>query len=288
MAFQDRGNYLRYAESSDGILFSNISSGVLPTLFNEPLWLLINMGLNQLVTPEGVMRAIIFIGAFTLSYCLLKSDPKNAFWLMLFLLTTPILKNYITHLRQGLGISVFFAGYLATSKFRSWPLMVAAPFIHSSFFIVLLIAAIPKLLQKIKLGIDVRLLVLALFGLGICLSLGIITEILGARQAARYEFEIKDNLTGLGWFFWFSITALFITQGKRFFSENQAALGILVFYLISYFLIEVTARVFNSGFLLVFLAGLELYGWRRYAFLSAYFSYAILQWILKLRSPMPF
>jgi len=50
-------------------------------------------------------------------------------------------------------------------------------------------------------------------------------------------------------------------------------------------MIEVTARIFESGLLLVLLAGLSLTGWRRLTYLSAVLAFGGLSWILRVGQP---
>lgn len=287
MAFQDRGNYLALASHPDAVFVRYLSDGWLVALTNEPVWLLVNVGLSRLLSPEGVVRTVIFSGAFIFSYVFLRADPRNAAWLIIFLFMPQILKHFVSHLRQGLAMAVFFAGYFAYGRAHRWLLMTLSPFVHASFFLVLPIVAIPALLRQVRMGFDVRIFVLTLFALTTSLTLGIIAQAVGARQGERYEFQMAD-VSGLGFAFWSGVLSLLFLQGKTFLERHTAAIGIVVFYLISYFFVEVTARVFESGLPLVLLAGLALTGWRRMTFLAAWLSYGALQWMLRLSSPTLF
>jgi hypothetical protein len=53
----------------------------------------------------------------------------------------------------------------------------------------------------------------------------------------------------------------------------------------TYWLIEVTARIFESGLPLVLLAGLSLSGWRRVVFLFAVLGSGSLMWLMRLGQP---
>jgi len=118
LQFKDRQNYLNYAENSAEILSNFATDGVLAVLANEPLWLLINSTLALVADPELVVRTIIFVSGSLFSYVLTRSNPENGLWLLLFLFVPQILKNFITHLRQGLGIALFFAGYFSSKPGR--------------------------------------------------------------------------------------------------------------------------------------------------------------------------
>jgi hypothetical protein len=280
MGFPDRSNYLAMASHPGAILSRNLSSGWLDALVNEPIWLVANMGLGQFLSPEEVIRSVIFLGAFVFSYVFLRAGVRNWPWLVIFLFTPQIMKNFTTHLRQGLAIAIFLAGYFSHNRARGWLLMGASPFIHASFFLILPVTAIPEILKRLQVGVDVRILVLASFTLTVGLTLGIVAQFLGARQGEQYEFQLT-TISGLGFVFWLGILALFVLQGSSFLRRYTVEVGILLFYLTSYFLIEVTARIFESGMPLVLLAGLALTAWRRVAFISALLSYGAIQWIMQ-------
>jgi len=279
--FLDRHNYINYADSSFNVLANFSASGLLPMLANEPIWLLINIALAQFFDPEAVVRVVIFVSTSILTYCIIKKNPKNAIWLLFFLLMPQLLKNHTTHLRQGLAMAVFYAGFFSRSVFGGRLLMALSPFIHASFFFILPIVLLPPLLKKLRYAIDVRLFVLAGFALVASLFLGFIASFFGARQVNYYDFEMT-SVSGLGFVFWAIVFSLFIMQGKNFWNKYQEAIGVLVFYLCSYFLIEVTARILESGLPLILLAGLALTKWRRWAFISAFMLYGTIQWVLRL------
>jgi len=286
--FLDRHNYLIYAEQSFDILVITASRGVLPLLSNEPVWLLINSGLAQIFEPEVVLRIIIFSAAALFSYSLLRVDPKNSLWLILFLLMPVLLKNHITHLRQGLAMALFYAGYFSHGSVRRILLITIAPFIHSSFFFILPIVILPAIFKRLRLAMDLRMIVFAGFAIFASLSLGVIATMLGARQSGVYNFEIASSVSGLGFVFWMMMGCLFVLQGEKYLKQNQEAIGVLVFYLVSYFFIEVTGRIFESGLPLVLLAGLALTGWRRWAFIASFLLYSSFQWLQRFSSPTLF
>jgi len=275
--FKDRENYLNYADYSLGLLAISVANGPIPTLANEPLWLLFNAALAAFFEPEIVVRSVIFLGGFFLSFFLLRANPLHSIWLMVFLLTPQLLKNHTVHLRQGLAMAIFYAGFFSGKPIRRWLLMGASPFIHASFFFVLPIVILPVVLAHWRFALDVRMLAVSGFAITASLALGIVAAMIGARQAGRYDFQMTA-VSGLGFIFWAMIGGLFVLQGKTFLKSNQAAVGILIFYLISYFLIEVTARILESGLPLILLAGLSLAGWRRLAFIGAYLLYGAIQW----------
>jgi len=287
MQFKDRANYRNYAEDSIGIFVLHLSDGPLALLANEPIWLLINIILAQFANPEAVMRMIIFAGAARFSYVLTRADPKNSVLLMLFLLMPQLLKNYITHLRQGLAMAIFFSGYFTAGPARRWILMFIAPFVHASFFFIVPFVILPVLLRKMRLAVDIRLFIMASYALLVTLTLGILATIVGARQAGNYDFAMTD-VSGLGFIYWLAVLIFFLAQGKWFLESRQEASSTLLFYVLSYFFIEVTARIFESAMPFVLLAGLALPGWKRWVFTGAFLLYSMVQWLIRLSSPMPF
>jgi hypothetical protein len=79
--------------------------------------------------------------------------------------------------------------------------------------------------------------------------------------------------------------ALSSPLGKTWLREHAFETGLLSFYLVTYWLIEVTARIFESGLIVLLLAGLSLPGWRRQAFLGIVLGAGVLAWVLRLGRP---
>lgn len=283
-AFLDRENYLVYAQSSDLTLAGYAASGWLRALANEPLWLLSNVVLSSFLAPEQVVRFFVFLPATTVAYLVLRTDPRQFLWLLLILLLPQVIKNHIIHLRQGVAIAVFLLGWNLTSSTWRRVLFLSTPFIHASFFFVLGLLALTHFAKKLRLAADLRMLTFIAAGVGVGVGLGWLAQILGARQVQEYEF-VAAQVSGLGFFFWCLVLILFVMQGKRFMRDNAFALGAIAFYLGTYFLVGVTARIFESAMLIVLLAGLRLTGWRRPAFLSLVTAYGILVYWLRLDEP---
>ena len=282
--FKDRANYLIYADRSFYILLSRFTSDVLSGLTNEPVWLLFNSLLRYFFEPETTLRILIGIPASTVAYLVLRSDPKNFIWLLLFLLLPQVLKNHIVHLRQGVAISIFLIAFFSSFRPLRWFLLLLTPFIHASFFIVLALLALATIASKFRLAADLRILLFVVFGFSVSVSLAGIAQILGARQALVYDFTTAQ-ISGLGFLFWAIVLVLLMSQGAKFNRQHTFAIGVLALYLSTYFFIEVTARIFESSILIVLLAGLQMSGWRRMAFISMIISYGVLGYGSKLDQP---
>jgi hypothetical protein len=281
-AFLDRTNYLIYADHSFSFFLGYWSQGVLPCLTNEPAWLLLNAALQLALEPESTIQVIIGIPATIVAFLVLRSDPKNFIWLLIFLFLPQVIKNHIVHLRQGLGISIFLLGYYSNwRRPLCWFLLLLTPFIHASFFFVLPLFFLAWFVRKLRLGASLRNFMFCGTGLVVSVSLGVLAQILGARQASQYEFN-ATQISGLGFGFWSLILILLISQGRTWIRQQTFALGVLVFYLSTYFFIEVAARVFESSMIILLLAGVQMNGWRRYTFIAMMLGYGLLGYALKL------
>jgi hypothetical protein len=280
----DRLNYLTYASNSDVIALSYLSKGLLSFIFNEPVWLAINIVLNQFLSPERVVSVIVFFSALVSAYLVLKTNPKYFLFLLFILVFPQVIKNYIIHLRQGLAISIFLLGWFTHSKPYRWILFGLTPFIHASFFFVLFLLAYVSILKNTKFAFDLRTIAVVILGLAIGLGLNLIAKLLGARQATEYQFS-TTNVSGLGFIFWLCIFILYSLQGRSFVNNHVFAISSIAFYLTTYLLFEVTGRIFESTTIIVLLAGLDLTAWRRKFFLAAIALFILFSWLLRLNQP---
>lgn len=282
--FKDRDNYLVYAAASDTILAGNVARGLLKAMFNEPLWLGMNIWLSDYLDAETTLRAIIFIPAFVVAFVVLRHNPRAALWLSIFLLTPAVVKNHIIHLRQGAGIAVFLLGYFAGPRWLRLALMTAAGFIHSSLLCIVLIHAAVRATGKLRLSPALRLVLIFVFSIALGVMFESIAGGLGARQGEQYAAATLE-ISGLGMAFWFCVLVLFLSAGSHFIRRNLFPISILAFYISVYFLTPLSGRIFESGVLLVLLAGLALRGWRRQAFIAAYLLFSGLLYMSRLDQP---
>ncbi len=278
--FKDRANYLIYAENSWEILIRYWELSPLVGLSNEPLWLLINAGLASVLSPEAALQIIIFSSAVVVAYQILCREPRNFVWLIILLLMPQVIKNHIIQLRQGVAIAVFLTGWFTNRTLLRWLLIGTAPLIHASFFFVLVLLCLAKFSRRLRLAADLRSILFAGTGLGVGVGLVRFASFLGARQAEQYAFT-KTEVSGLGFVFWSMVFVLMCFQGRSFMRKYIFEFGSILFYLSTYFVIEVTARIFESAILLVFLVGLQLTGWRRFAFLLAIIIFECTQWSIR-------
>jgi len=271
-AFKDRANYLHYAEFSSYIIEKYEDLGLLSLLANEPIWLLINAFISQFLSPEWTIRVIIFVSAFIVSFVLFRRYSGHLIWLTLFLLSPQILKDFIIHLRQGLGLSVFLLGYVASPLWLRAVLIACSGFIHSSFFIVTAIGVASHFSEKISANALIRVgLVTSLFTLTV-FSLLEIANFVGARQGERYADTVLQ-ISGLGFLLWAGVLGVFLTSGQRFLAAHIFGVSLLSCYLAAYFVTPLAARIFESGLVIVLTAGLFLRPLQRMIFLSIFLFY---------------
>jgi hypothetical protein len=284
-AFQDRTNYLNYADHSAAILQRHWSAGQLVGLANEPVWLLINIGLDAFLSPDDTLRVLIFTAASVTAWVVLRSQPRQFIWLLLFLLLPQVIKNHVVHLRQGVAVALFLVAYLATdTRAARWLLLAVTPFIHAAFFFVLVLLVLTSLAKRLRLAADLRTVIFVGAGLAVSAGIAWIASLVGARQAQAYTFSGAD-VSGVGFLFWSAVAALMCLQGRAFLRAHAFEIGAILFYLSTYFFIEVTARIFESVLLLVLLAGLRLTGWRRPMFLGLIASYGALTYVARMNQP---
>ena len=282
--FMDRDNYIIYAKSYDVIFHRYHDSGLISILFNEPLWLLYNWFLSFFFIPEDTVRFTVFISAFITAYYTLKVKPSNFILLVLFLLYPQVLIKYTVHLRQGLAVAIFLIGYYSYNKANKTLFILLTPFIHLSFVFVLFIYSLIIVMRKMKIDVYLVLMSIFIIGLSISYLLPIIAKISGARQADEYMFDMT-NVSGFGFLFWAAILMVFLCQSRKFIEKNIFPISAMIFYLSTYFFIEVTGRIFESMLVIVLLSAVQLSNWRYIAFLSLFISLFLYSYYQKLGLP---
>ncbi|WP_134053895.1 EpsG family protein [Rheinheimera aquimaris] len=281
----DRDNYLEMARVSPLIIARHAGNGMQSVLANEPVWLAINSALGFLFEDEVVVRIIVFFSAFIVSYLLLINNPKNFFWLLLILVFPQVMKNFVIHLRQGLAIAVFMLGWFSSGNKKRVFFIGLTPFIHSSFFIIIAILLGNWLLKKLRAAPDFKLLLYFTASLSLALLVTQVAALIGARQA-KTTAVMEGAASGVGFLFWSAILVILLLQGRQFIHKYSVALGILIFYLASYFFTPIAGRVFESGVLLVLLAVLATTGWRRIMALTVLLAFNIALMLVQYSQPL--
>lgn len=283
-AFIDRDNYIIYTYISDVVLSRNYDSGWSSVLFNEPLWLLLNIGLSRILDPDDTIRAIIFFPALLASFVILRNNRQNLIYAVIFLFLPLFLKNYIIHLRQGVAISVFIFAYYSNIK-NAKPIMLAlTPFIHSSFFFVLMIYAISRYLSRTNVPTFISISAFSLLFIMIGLTINLISSGLGARQGTEYIGATID-VSGLAFAFWAVILLIFLSSGEAFLKKNLFEVSSIAFYLCTYFTTAVSGRIFESSVIVIVLSGLALSGARKHLFLLTILAFMMSDYAMRYGQP---
>lgn len=282
-AFVDRDNYLIYAEKANYLLGLNFSSGLLRLIFNEPIWLLINIFLSIFLNPENVVRFIIFFSSFCVSYFALNYSKRNLLLLLIILFLPQVLKNHIIHLRQGLALSFFLIGWFSEKKHKKNMFFLISAFIHSSFLFVLAFVFIDKIVSTLKVDIYIKSIICFLAAITLLSLMGGVASMLGARQAE--EVITVAQTSGFGFLFWLVMMILFLLQKEFVVAKQSFIILCIIVYLTTYFFTPYTARIFESTILLILMAGTYFTKELKIFFIILVGIYFLGQWYLLLDLP---
>lgn len=240
----DRESYFIYATSSYSILERNISKGIFSLLINEPLFLIINIFLSWILSPENIIRFIIFFSVFLSLLSLGKLTNYNYWIIILFIIMPNILKNYVIHLRQGLALSFYLIGFSSTNN-KLIIFKYLSIFIHTSFLFLFMIELINRISKKFKINNDVRILFICVVLFIVPFFVEDIAYLLGDRRVLEYSFLGEKNI-GFGFIAWSLFLLFFITIKNRKNDVNLIIIYNLVLYISSYFTLDFSARIFES------------------------------------------
>ncbi|MEC6815437.1 EpsG family protein [Photobacterium toruni] len=283
----DRLNYLIYTDNSINLIGRYYNQGILSFLFNEPLWLILNVALSSMLSSENVIRVIIFFSSFSICYYCLINNKKEWLFVFMILFLPQIIKNNIIHLRQGLAISIFVIGFYSKNRSIRNVLISISPFIHVSFFIVITIYLLSVISNKLKYSSGIKTIVTVSVGIIFSLSISMISIYLGARQADEYSFS-TINVSGAGFLFWLVIFVLLVFQGKNYFKRYTFEILTICFYLSSYFFTVITARIFENAMCLVLIACCHLTSYRKFIFIFIFGFYFIANYIIRINMEVPY
>lgn len=264
--FPDRPNYLAYAADRSSILFQFYrEQGTTALIFNEPLWLGLNMVLSQHLAPETIVRIIIFVPAFIVYFL---GARKTGLWALAFVAISihPVFStNHLHHLRFALALSIFAIGVLSNRTDVRVACLIAPGFIHVSFMVFALmyvISAAPLVFRQSRM---MMLTVIFIAGAAFLIVLPMIGE--AARQVERYHD--REVSVGGGMFLAMGIIfAVFICQSRTFLRDHHFAVTALGFYLALYWIFPYSRRFLDAAILFVLIAGFCLPPRSRTVFLA--------------------
>ena len=276
--YVDRDNYLTYASASLVILIRYFSESVVTTVFNEPLWLLVNVVLSLFFSPESVLKIVIFFSSFVTSYAVLSHvEFKNVILVVLFLTLPLVLKNNIIHIRQGLAVSVFLCGWFSGKGWFKYSLFLFAALIHSSFVLIVVGIISINSMYYLRLSSGVRNILYIIVGLAVGLGVVFAANYLGARQAGGYQSVVAGG-SGLGFVFWGGVLSFFLVHGRSFLNRHPYAVFFVILYLSTYFFLPFSARILESVMMVILLATLDFRPKLKLLFILYYLIFYVLLW----------
>ena len=245
--FRDRENYETYVNHLDGILYSYSENDVV-LFFNEPIFLFINYILGVFFTGEQVVYLFVFF-IVTSVFFLLRKYSSNLLMFILGLCAFLVI-SYTFHfqfviLRQALAtLLILYSIIYIKSKRNIFLISLAACFIHSSMFALLLIISI-NFIFKDK-SFNFRCLIISfIFGFFGFFVLKI-AELFGIRQA-QYLLEFDYTPGGGAFLLWLGVL-LYLLYYYRGFKDNIYEYGVLglVAFISLYFINPIAGRLMCS------------------------------------------
>lgn len=244
---KDDLSYMEYAKYSEILLNETIEKSSSNPLFifaNEPFWLLINNFLGLFFAPETVLRLIIFLSTLLVLFSLGRLTSYSLWTIIFFFIVVQILKNHITHLRQGLALGIFLLGLVIKGRI-GLILRLLSPFIHTSFWYMLFLELFHKLSKKIRLSFSFRLFVFFICTVIIIFLIPFIVKITEDRRFSEYNFDMAQSASFLGFIWWILLGTLFLLGAKKNEYFELCIYGI-IFYLVSYAFLDFSARLFEN------------------------------------------
>lgn len=241
---KDRGQYNIYAYGSNYYWGQYRSQGIITLLTNEPIFLILNQLLNLFFKSIFIVQLYIVVSYSLTAFLVSKQLGYSLYPVVLYSAIPQGLKNNIMQIRQGLGISIYLLGFQAKNKYVRL-LRFLAPFIHTSMLFFVVVEGYEYCMDKMKISRHVRLIIFTGVSVLIAALLPIATSIIGDRRAMEYSFSSDQSASGLSFIFWIVFFVIFYIYSDKNQYTTFSAYGI-VFYLSTYFLTDISARVFES------------------------------------------
>jgi hypothetical protein len=279
----DRISYVQSIEFFPSFLGNRIvTKGFIFTIFNDPLWVMI-MGIGYF---SGLDAEIYIIVICSISYMvtmksIYKSLAVGDFYKFIpILLSATFLINFMTHIRQGIALSLLsYSLYIGLIPRIKKPILFwLSPLIHNSFFLVTFYFFVENFIKKNGRISKVRsfsILVITTTFISLIISFG--------RQNYLNNLTVNSNI-GFGLFYWLAIFLLVI-----FGNLQKSKLGLskellfILFYMIIYFVSPLIAGRLMEVFLIF------IFIWLNSKFSSKFFflltlSYFTLSWVSRYTS----
>ncbi len=282
----DRINYLNYSENSILIFLSRLNFDNIFLLFNsEPLFLIINIIINFFIKdPITSLKVLIFIFSFLFVIGFVHNKNINYYDLLFIILFPIVLLKFTVHLRQAVAMSLFYYFFNKNNlKVRMLPLLLAS-LVHSSFFFVLSLFLVTKVLNKCGLLFSIRVLVYIFISLLFSLFIINFFNYIGDTQRADIYINsvTKSGIIIYVWLVFLFIFILFSLKNVALQSNINIDLIIfsIIFYLIAYFYSSTAPRLFESFVPLILIYTFSYL--KRYYFLPGYLHIIFLIYIISI------
>lgn len=254
--FRDRGIYAWwYATYPDYIL--NSYNG-LNLLVNEPLFIIFNLYLAKIMSPDNIVTLMVFIIVYSCSILIWKYS-RNICYLFLGLLIL-FFFPYLFHfqfvvLRQALATLVFLIPiiFISNAKVKNI-LILLSPFIHSLFFLIVPIYFLYLFFKGKNIKFDKILFAFFLISIASNFLFYTLGNFLGFRQMNE-EHITGEVVTGGGAFIFFILIFLYL---YKFYREKrdfiyEFSLILLIFFLATYFFLPIAGRLMSTLSLIILL-----------------------------------
>lgn len=264
-SIRDRLNYSLYPSIASNIIDNNYLDSASSYLANEPIFLHISDLWNKLDSGIKYENFLIFISSFVSFYFLLRKS--NSLIISFSIMFFPFVAvNYIMSLRQGLALSFLLLGIYSKKKINKILFIGAAPFIHVTFAVTLMLLLYTYLVGQFFKS-KIIFSIVTLFAISIITYPAFfIARNFGVRQLDVYSNQniIENSNTGLGFLLFILILSILI------FSRNSKVVHSVIFskgadldikfsilasmtYLLSYILFPPLARMMQNHALIVLL-----------------------------------
>ena len=277
----DRVSYIQTIEFFPTFLGNRIiTRGVLVTIFNDPLWVMI-MGIGYF---SGLDPEIYIIVICCISYLVaLKSIYKSVdvfYKFVPIILSASFLINFVTHIRQGIALSLLcYSLYFGLIPRIKKPILFwLSPLIHNSFFLVTFYFYFDKFIKK-----NGRISKIRTFSILVIVNTVIFLIISFGRQDYLNNLTFNSNV-GFGLFYWLAIFILVL-----FGNLQKSKLGLskelffILFYMIFYFISPLIVGRLMEVFIIFIFIWLNSKVSSKLFFLLT-LSYFILSWVSRYTS----
>lgn len=274
---RDRTHYLDYASFDFASVLDRLSDGLVFFIFNEPLFFLIASLCGAIFNSDTqAIRFIIFVISFIAAYyCYNRTN--NLFLTLLILFFSQIYGNYVMSLRQGTALAFLLLGIM-NFRLKGFFYILCTPFIHNSFFLILLIYIVCYFYAKFNFRLITSICISLIINLIIFSIVLKLAAELGLRQAADYDAYggVSDQTSGIGFLFWIIIFIIY-TFGIDFSKLTNNSLELrqidllllhfslfsIIFYLFTYYYSPPLSRLIQNCALIIF--SLSIYLRPKYA-----------------------